>query len=473
MVIKGLLALGLIGAGLLPAVPSNAARIDWKPCEEGQPAECARLTVPLDYAKPGKGKTELLIARVPARDQAHKLGVLTFNPGGPGGPGASMLAAGIVGDLFGEELRDRFDVVSFDPRGTGGSSQLDCGPVLRPGVPVFPDSKRSYDAMVAASRELGKACLAKNGDLMRHLDTRTAARDLDSVRAALGVRKLSYFGPSYGSYLGATYAQLFPHRIDRMVLDGIVDHSQGSTGFVLSEAREMERGFDRMAAWCAATPECALHGRDVGKVFDAVVRKADRRPLPAGSTTVNGDQIRMALPMFLPTLGGFEGPWTAFASALAKASDAGDGSGFVGNSYVGFPESAYAAVSCMDFPGEFRGYADVRARLAVARAVAPRVGAAVEGWVMAAACSGWPIPPTNPWKPTPIKDAPPVLILNNTHDPATPLAGAISLQRQIRGSRLLVSDTYGHTSWFNNECARNHASTYFLTGKLPARGTTC
>jgi pimeloyl-ACP methyl ester carboxylesterase len=472
MLIKGLLALGLIGAGLLPAAPSAAASLDWKPCQDGQPVECARLKVPLDYANPGKGQTELLVARTPARDQAHKLGVLTFNPGGPGGPGASMLAAGAAADLFGPELLDRFDVVSFDPRGTGGSSQLDCGPVLRPGVPVFPRTKAQYDELVAASRSLGEACLAKNGELMRHLDTRTAARDLDSIRAALGVRKLSYFGPSYGSYLGTTYAQLFPHRIDRMVLDGIVDHAQGSTGFVLSEAREMERAFDRMAAWCAATPACALHGQNVGKVYDAVVRRADRKPLPGGGGTVNGDQIRMALPMFLPTLGDQAGPWNALTSALAKAS-AGDGSGFVGGSYVGYPESAYAAVSCMDFPGEFRGYADVRTRLALAKAVAPRVGAAVEGWVMAAACSGWPIPPSNPWKPTPIADAPPMLIMNNTHDPATPLAGAVSLQRQIRGSRLLVSDTYGHTSWFNSECARSHATKYFLTGKLPARGTTC
>ena len=470
MMIKGLLALGLIGAGLLPAVPAAAAApLDWKPCEQGPTIECARLTVPLDYANPRKGKTELFVARIPASDQAHKLGVLTFNPGGPGGAGASILEAGLAADLFGPELLKRFDVVSFDPRGTGQSSQLDCGPVLRPGVPVFPKSPREYDAMVAASRELGKACLAKNGELMRHLDTRTAARDLDAIRSALGVEKLSYFGPSYGSYLGTTYAQLFPRRVDRMVLDGIVDHAQGSTRFVLSEAREMERGFKRLAAWCAATPECALHGQDVGKVYDAVVRKADRSPLTGG---VNGDQIRMALPVFLPTLGDQAGPWGAFTSALAKAAG-GDGSGFVGGSYVGNPESAYTAVSCMDFPGEFRGYADVRARLALARAVAPRVGAAVEGWVMAASCAGWPIPPSNPWKPTPISDVPGVLILNNTHDPATPLNQAVSLHRQIRGSRLLVSDTYGHTSWFNSECARGHATTYFLTGKLPARGTAC
>ncbi|MGC4936434.1 alpha/beta hydrolase [Kribbella sp. DT2] len=470
MLIKGLLALSLVGAGLLPAVPAAAtAPLDWKPCTEGQTTECARLEVPLDYARPSAGQTELLVARAPARDQAHKVGVLTYNPGGPGGAGASILAAGLAGELFGDQLLDRFDVVSFDPRGTGGSSQLDCGPVLWPGVPVFPRTKAQYDALVASSKSFGEACLAKNGELMRHLDTRTAARDLDSIRAALGVDKISYFGPSYGSYLGTTYAQLFPRRIDRMVLDGIVDHAQGSTRFMLSEAREMELGFDRLAAWCDKTPACALHGQDVGKVFDAVVRKADRKPLTGG---VNGDYIRMALPAYLPTLGDQAGPWSTFTAALAKAAG-GDGSGFLGGSYVGNPESAYTAVSCMDFPGELRGFADVRARLAMAHAVAPRVGAAVEGWVMAASCSGWPIKPTNPWKPTPIADAPPMLILNNTHDPATPLNQAISLQRQIRGSQLLVSNTYGHTSWFNSACARTHATTYFLTGKLPARGTSC
>jgi pimeloyl-ACP methyl ester carboxylesterase len=338
---------------------------------------------------------------------------------------------------------------------------------------LFPKSKAEYDAMVASSRAFGEQCIKQHGDFMRNLDTRAAARDLDALRAALGVDKLSYFGPSYGSYLGTTYAQLFPHRIDRMVLDGIMDHAAGPTALMLTEARQMEYGFNRFAAWCKTAPSCALYGRDAGKVYDEVVRKADKNPLPGTpDVKVNGDTIRMSLPVFIPAVGDYITPWTDLAAALA-AAEKGDGSGFIDHSYVGDPEFSYVAVSCMDFPGEFTSYADVKARLAMAKAVAPRVGAAVEDWVISAACAGWPIPPSNPWQPTPVEDAPPILLAGNTHDPSTPLESARELQRQLRGSRLMITDVFGHTSWFNSECARTEITQYFETGVMPPKHLIC
>jgi pimeloyl-ACP methyl ester carboxylesterase len=465
---------GVLVVGVLPAVAEAAPKtreIVWSACKPGAVEQCGKMTVPLDWSKPGGRTTEIAVARVPAKDQAHKLGVLAFNPGGPGGAGASIIAAGYT-EAFAGSLLDKFDIVSWDPRGTGGSNQLDCGLNLRPGVPVFPKTKAQYDAMVASSRAFGEQCIRQHGDYMWNLDTRDAARDLDALRAGLGVAKLSYFGPSYGSYLGTTYAQLFPQHIDRMVLDGILDHASGPTELMLTEARQMEYGFNKFAAWCKTEPKCALYGRDAGKVYDKVVREADKHPLPGTpSVKVNGDTIRMSLPNLIPAIGDFTGPWTQLAAALAKA-EKGDGSGFIGVSYVGDPESAYTAVSCMDFPPRLTSYADARARLARAKAVAPRVGASVEGWVISASCAGWPIPPSNAWKPTPVKDAPPILIAGNTHDPSTPLESARGLQRQLRGSHLLVTDVFGHTSWFNSTCARNQIVKYFETGVMPPENLT-
>jgi pimeloyl-ACP methyl ester carboxylesterase len=462
-----------LGAGVM-VVPASAATggIDWKACSPGKVEQCAKLTVPLDWSKPEGRKTEIYVARVPAKDQEHKVGSLMFNPGGPGGAGASIFAAGFADQIF-TEYRDRYDLISFDPRGSGSSSQLNCGPVLRAGVPVFPKTKAQYDAMVASSRATGEQCLEQHGELMRNLDTRTAARDMDAIRAALGEQKLNYLGVSYGSYLGTTYAQLFPQRVGRMVLDGILDHAQGAKKLMLDEAKEMEKSFNEFADWCGQDTKCALHGQDVGAAWDKLVLKADKTPLQVpGHPPVTGDTMRASLPAFLPRTHLIGDGWSAFAQAIALGAK-GDGALFAEVTYLGDPETAYAAVSCMDFPGELKGYADAKARMALAKAIAPRTGAATEAWIISAACSGWPIEPSNPWQPTPVKNVPPILITSTATDPSTPLPNAKSLARQIQGSHLLVAKTTGHTAFFNSPCARAAMAAYLIDGKLPPKRSTC
>ncbi|MDX2972454.1 alpha/beta hydrolase [Kribbella solani] len=470
---KSLTAASIAGAVLVAAVGVNTAAaagtLDWKACKPGAIEQCATLKVPLDWSKPAGSTTDVFVAKVPAKDQKHKLGALFFNPGGPGGAGGSIFAAGLA-DVILPQFRDKYDLISFDPRGTGSSSQLDCGPVLRQGVPVFPKSAAEYDAMVASSRATGEQCLKQHGELMRNLDTRSVARDMDAIRGALGEAKFNYIGLSYGSYLGTIYAQQFPQRVGRMVLDGIVDHKQGALKFMLDEARTMEDSFNRFAAWCAKDTSCALHGQDVGDVYDATLRTADKTPLKGPKGPVTGDVIRMAVPTLLPLTAMVSDNWPALATALAKAAK-GDGTDFANVSYLGDPETAYAAVSCMDLPGELRGYADARARLALAKSVAPRLGASVEGWALTAACSGWPIPPSNPWQATPVHGAAPILITSTLHDPSTPVTNARSLNRQIDGSRLLTADAVGHTAYFNSACARDRIADYLLKGKLPTK--TC
>ncbi|MEV6411921.1 alpha/beta hydrolase [Kribbella sp. NPDC051718] len=448
------------------------AAIKWSECKPGGVEQCGKLTVPLDWAKPGGATIGIAVARVPAKDQQHKLGSLMFNPGGPGGPGALAFANGAADELF-AEYRDRYDLVSFDPRGSGGSSQLACGPVLRAGVPVFPKNKAEYDAMVASSRATGQQCLKQHGELMRNLDTRTAARDMDAFRAALGDAKLNYLGVSYGSYLGTTYAQLFPHRVGRMVLDGILDHAQGPTALMLAEAKAMEKSFDKFVSWCDEDSKCALHGQDAGAVWDKVVAKADKTPLQVpGYGPVTGDVMRMSLPSFLPRVDRAGDVWGGFAQAIALAAK-GDGSLFAELTYVGDPGTEYVAVSCMDFPGELKGYSDARTRIDLAKKIAPRVGAAVEDWAITAACSGWPIKPSNPWQPTPVKGIPPILITSTTVDGSTPLPQAKGLARQIEGSHVLVARAYGHTTFFNAPCAQAAMASYLIDGNLPPKRSTC
>src|SRR5689334_8286601 len=223
--LSGVLGAGVLLAGLVPAGTAAAAGLTWKACKPGAVEQCATLKVPLNWEKPSGPTTNLFVVKVPAKDQAHKRGAVVFNPGGPGGAGGSIFEAGLADSFLGP-LRDTYDLVSFDPRGTRASSQLDCGPVLRPGVPVFPKTKAQYDAMVASSRKTGEQCLKQHGELMRNLDTRTAARDIDAIRAALGGRKFSFFGMSSGSFRGPAYGRLFRHRTDGWVPDGSVDHSK-------------------------------------------------------------------------------------------------------------------------------------------------------------------------------------------------------------------------------------------------------
>ncbi|MBB5122112.1 alpha/beta hydrolase [Streptomyces eurocidicus] len=478
--------LTLLTATLAPAAhaaPTPASSpelpVAWKPCAENPSAQCGTIRVPLDWKRTTGEQIDVRVARVPARDRAHRVGSLLFNPGGPGGQGATMLAYGQADLLFPGPLRDRFDIVSLDPRGTGGSRALECGPVLDPGQVVFPGSTLGYEEMRRSSRARGERCLARYGALVRNVDTVSVARDMDVFRAALGEERLNYLGVSYGSHLGATYARLFPHRVRAMVLDGPMDHSSGPTRFLREEAAAMEEEFGRFAAWCAEDAACALHGEDVGAVYDRVVARADRTPIPAPGggegAAVDGDRIRMTLPVQLLRVRLIEdatgtNAWVNLAAELAAADRRNDASGLLrGGGYVGAQDSPYTAVSCLDFPPQFTGYADAAARLDLARRVAPRTGAAVEGWVMSASCADWPVEATNPWQPAPVRGAPPILIAANTHDPATPLPGARRLHQRIAGSRLLVTEVNGHVSYYNSGCARERETAYLISARMPAR----
>lgn len=470
------------GVGTAGRATAPVGRVHWTPCADqegdGSRAQCGTITVPLDWAHPSGRRISLALSRLPAADPAQRVGSLLFNPGGPGGPGAETVAQSGT-ELFSQQLRDRFDIVGFDPRGTGESTSVVCsGAPLISGVPVFPKNAAQFAAVRRQSARYGRSCQQQTTPgLLQHVDTVSAARDIDAIRIALGEKQINWLGVSYGTYLGQTYARLFPNRIRTMVLDGAMDHATGPQAFLIEEAAAVENAFERFAAWCRTSADCPMHGQNVLAVWDRLIAQANRTPIPApqAHTALDGAAIDMVLPEILiygPTGLFGDAPWIELAQGIADAAK-GDASTLATITPVGEPQPAYIAVSCHDFPPQFHGATDALARLRVAQAVSPHTHGASEAWMISDGCADWPVPAADPWADQPITNAPPILVVSSLHDPSTPLIWAQGLHGEIRGSRLLTADVVGHTAYLNSECARQQEADYLISGKLPPAGTTC
>ncbi|WFB05885.1 alpha/beta hydrolase [Streptomyces sp. LX-29] len=313
------LSIGLSLAGLLtgaapaPAAPSRTPgplsayehqRLAWGRCPEAQKelnaagAECARVTVPLDYSAPGGRTIRIAISRVKAADTAHRRGILLSNPGGPGGSG---LATTLALRPALKEAADGFDLIGFDPRFLGESSPLRCAPAPPPTPPGPSTSARAdFEASVRAARDTARRC-REHGDneaLLPHASSRNVARDMDVIRAALGERKLSYYGVSYGADLGAVYTQMFPRRTDRMVIDSSTDPTATQYELFQRSGRPTEEALDAWAAWTARRHDTYRLGRTAAQVRAAVqglLERAERRPVDIGGQRLNAPVLRMLL----------------------------------------------------------------------------------------------------------------------------------------------------------------------------------
>ncbi|MEV4252723.1 alpha/beta hydrolase [Spirillospora sp. NPDC049652] len=463
------------------AAPPATSATSWSPCLHAGPgsgAQCADIKVPLSWDDQHGRSITLSLSRLPALDQKHRIGSLLMNFGGPGGAGAEIVAAG-GRNLVPASLQNRFDIIGFDPRGVGTSTAVTCGgPGLSAKVPAFPNSPAQFAAIQRQSAAYGTSCVKNSPpDLAAHVDTVSAARDMDAIRVALGEKKVSYLGLSYGTYLGQTFARLYPHRIRTMVLDGAIDHAVGPRDFLYQEASALSEVFGRFASWCSASTSCALHGQNVVKIWDDLVARAARTPIPApnaqgGATTVDDQAIQLVLPNLLMASSSvlFPSTWTTLGDGIARAQ-AGDASVLADNSAIGQPQDAYAAISCQSFPPQLRGYADAASRLAHARAISPHTGGASEAWMMTDLCASWPLPASDPWAPQRITGTPPILITSNRYDPSTPLVWAQGVHREIPNSGLLIAEVAGHTTFFNSACARAAQADYLITGNLPSTPT--
>ncbi|WP_405982343.1 alpha/beta fold hydrolase [Streptomyces sp. NBC_00158] len=272
---------GLAAAPAVHASPYATGALRWAPCDgRADPgAECAALSVPVDWADPDGPRLDLAVARRKAADPGARVGSMVFGPGGPGDSGVERVVSGI--SRFSPEVRRRFDVVSFDPRGVGGSNPVTCsGDLLAERPSPELKTQADFDATLAYNRRLRADCRALTGPVFDHLDTGQTVRDLDALRAALGERELTFHGSSYGTLLGAQYAETYPRRVRAMVLESVMDHGVATArGFLRAGAVAAEDSFREFVKWCDGAPDCALHGRDVRAVRQGLLARAGRGEL--------------------------------------------------------------------------------------------------------------------------------------------------------------------------------------------------
>ncbi|MFB9684592.1 alpha/beta hydrolase [Amycolatopsis plumensis] len=461
----------------VPAVAS-ASVLTWHPCATQQEpsAECATVEVPIDRARPELGSAQLALARLPARDPAHRIGSLLVNPGGPGGSGVGFAQFGGLASPELDALRQRFDVVGFDPRGVWYSTPritCDAATLFDPVLDRYPSTRAGFDALVAHNRKAGEDCLARTGPLLAHTDTQSAAEDIETIRAALGEPRISWLGLSYGTELGAVYASKYPGRVRAMVLDGAIDHARPMNQAILEEAAATEDALVRFAAWCRGAADCALRGQDVLRFYDDVVARAARGAIWSSDLgrPATADEVSAGVYGHLY----IRGDWPMLGTALAAAGgEFPDARGLTERSQFLSPlYAAYRAIGCHDFPSPFTGPADMGLMAGLVRAVAPHSWRYSEYWDFASGCTGWPVEAKNPPQTHPVHGAPPILVVGGAHDPATPLAWARGLAATIDGAALLTRTDDGHTGLFNSACARAAEVAYLVDRVVPGRGAVC
>lgn len=444
--------------------------------------ECSTLSVPLDRTHPGGRRIQLSLARRPAR--GRRLGVLLTNPGGPGAPGIELVQD--ADRIFDSSVRDRFDIVSWDPRGVGQSAPVACAGNLDSFYAV--DRSRAdaatLRANVAVSKQFVASCERGSGELLPYLSTSASADDMDAIRAAMGVPTISYLGFSYGTLLGAVYADRFPNRVQAMVLDGAIDPAQSYASATIAQAAGFDRALGAFLRWCGASSQCqfARNGNPITAFADLqkiLAHETEPAELGGERRTLGPGEANIGIATALYA-GNSPAGWEALGKALRDAAQ-GNGSGLLAlsDSYTGRRSggrydnetAAFYAIGCLDAPVPETPGAVQRVAARAAR-VAPVFGASTV-W-LGLPCTFWPAPPVGRVGPIRAAGAPPILVLGTTDDPATPYSAAQHLARELQSGRLLTYVGEGHTAYGRGDsCIDTKVSNYLTTGVLPPVGTRC
>ncbi|MET9320833.1 alpha/beta hydrolase [Streptomyces sp. NPDC003038] len=465
--------------------PYYEQKLSWREC--GVPGfQCATMKAPLDYANPGSGQdVDIAVARRQATGPGERLGSLVVNPGGPGGSGIGYLQA-YAGIGYPAPVRAQYDMVSFDPRGVERSSPVEClsGPAMDRYTQVdqTPDDPAERALLVASFKEFAAGCQARSKRVLPHVSTVDAARDMDVLRAVLGDEKLTYVGASYGTFLGATYADLFPGRVGRLVLDGAMDPSRSALDLNRDQTAGFETALTSFAKDCATQPDCPLGTGGPAAVaarLKEFFRKVDAQPVPTG-------EPKRPLSESLATTGVIaalydESAWPQLREALTAAMS-GDGAPLLSladSYYERDADGKYAnlmyanaAVNCLDQPPAFGGPEAVEAALPSFQKASPVFGSGL-AWA-SLNCAYWPVKATGTAKALTAKGAPPIVVVGTTRDPATPYKWAQALARQLDSGVLLTYDGDGHTAYGRgSDCVDTSINQYLLEGKAPADGKKC
>lgn len=500
------LAMGLSGCSLLPGgdagpavtpLPSAARTppsgsealaafygqtLAWKGCGLG---ECAGLSVPMDYAEPDGEKITVQVLRMRATKKSQRLGSLVVNPGGPGASGIDYARAADF--IVGKPVRQRFDIVGFDPRGVQRSSPVDC--LSDEEMDEFlsqdptPDDSGEVEQYLGSMKALGEGCLRRTGPLLGHISTVDTAKDMDVLRSALGDAKLNYLGKSYGTQLGAVYAGLFPKLVGRFVLDGVLPPDLTPEESAVGQAEGFERAAHAWAKDCVDQGDCPI-GDSESEVMTGLgdlLKRLDAAPVPMRDgrepeLTEGWATLGVAQAMY------DQGSWSALTDAIRQVVTKDDGTELMQiadqyarreptGTYTENLLEAFYSISCLDTPGrpDAEYYEDIVARASVK---APVFGPAL-AWG-AATCSNWPVKAGPGPRKISADGSGPIVVIGTTRDPATPYEWAVRERDQLANARLLTFDGDGHTAYTrSNDCIDDAVDDYYTKGKVPADDTRC
>ncbi len=451
--------------------------LSWQSCDGG---ECAQLTVPINYQEPQGGTIELALLRVPAGGQAQ--GSLVVNPGGPGGSGVDYATQ--AGMVVSESVRAEYDIVGFDPRGVARSAPIECFTDAQMddylGADPTPDTAAEEEASEELLKSFAAACEANAGALLGHVSTVEVARDMDVLRAALGEEQLDYLGASYGTFIGATYAELFPQNVGQFVLDGAVDPTMTGLEMGLGQAAGFEQATREYVASCVEAGDCPL-GDDVDSGMAGItefLNELDAHPIPlegdaAGELTEGWGVLGIIVAMY------DEAAWPILTQAL-RSAQAGDATMLMylaniyagrsaDGSYDGNSMQAITAVNCLDRAAEPQK--DPDEVLAQFEEVAPTFGRYLAG---EGACAYWPVEAQTVLEEYDAEGAAPIVVIGTTRDPATPYEWAVALADTLSSGVLITYDGDGHTAYGrSNECVNDAVDAYLLDGTVPEDGLSC
>jgi pimeloyl-ACP methyl ester carboxylesterase len=454
--------------------------INWAACPDTAPeslVQCGNLEVPFDYDNPEEGSFVLYIKRRQATVPSERIGSLLVNPGGPGFGGSSL--ADDAAYYFSENLLNRFDIIGWDPRGTGLTTPaVDCVDSFDEyvGLDSPPDTPEERQALIDASQAFNDKCEENAGTILPYISTRASAADMNSIRLALGEEKITYFGFSYGSELGATWATMYPNTVRAAVLDGATDPLSTSTEEGMAQAGGFEKQLTTFLAQCSKKATCEFHNDGNSEdAIDALLLDLDANPLvvSAERTPVTQGVAFTAIAQAMYS----DSYWPQLQSALADAQK-GDGAGLLAlyddyyqrksDGSYGNELEAFLAISCLDDPGA-SSVEEVDASVDAFVAAAPRLGA---NFAHGYSCALWPVPQAQQVTVSG-KGAGPIIVIGTTGDASTPLSSSRKMAKALESGVLLVVEADQHTGYGINTCIIMEVDNYLIDLTVPVNETIC
>jgi pimeloyl-ACP methyl ester carboxylesterase len=453
--------------------------IEWKACDGSTSAkvECGNIEVPFDYADPEQGSFVLYIKKHNAASPADRIGSMMVNPGGPGFGGSSL--ADDAQYYFSQDLIDQFDIIAWDPRGTGESTPtVNCVDTFDEyfGLDSPPETPEEKQALIDASQAFNDKCAENSGTILPYISTKASAQDINSLRLALGEEKVSFFGFSYGSELGTTWATMFPETVRAIVVDGAVDPNASSIQEGMNQAKGFEGQLATFLKQCSEKTTCAFHnGGDAEAAFDKLVLDIDSTPLEVSKdrTLVTQGVLFTAVAQAMYS----DYYWPQLSEALS-AAQGGDGKGILQlyddyyqrkeDGTYGNELEAFLAISCLDDPGA-TSTEEVDLHVEEFIAAAPRLGG---NFAYGYSCALWPVEQAAKVTISG-KGAGPIVVVGTTGDPATPLDSTRKMALGLEQGILIVVDANQHTGYGANNCVVKAVDDYLIKLMVPANETLC